>query len=98
MCFLVNIFVCVVFFLLLLRSVVFLGTNTTSNFKRVNNMNNQDFMTELSVKEMRETQGGFWQGVVGALLGGMLYDLVAHPNTTSQSFKKGMHDADRNWR
>lgn len=52
---------------------------------------------ELSHDEMQNIKGGFWQFVVGAIAGGMLYDLVFHTEDVIESCGKGRNDAKKMW-
>jgi len=40
-----------------------------------NNLENYG-VQEMSIQEVKSIDGGFWQFVVGAILGGILYDVV----------------------
>ena len=52
-------------------------------------------LEELSLSEKKEVNGGFWQFFWGAILGGIISDVVLHPGETLYSFNNGRAEANR---
>ena len=46
-------------------------------------------LTELSQSEQKKVSGGIWAFVAGAILGGMIYDLVFNGDECVADFEKG---------
>ncbi len=44
---------------------------------------------ELGAQEMRETDGGIWWFLLGAIAGGFVYDVVSDPKGAFEAFKEG---------
>jgi lactobin A/cerein 7B family class IIb bacteriocin len=54
-------------------------------------MNLQELgVQEMTVQEIKEIDGGILPWIAGALLGGLLYDLVSEPGDYLDGFKEGM--------
>lgn len=50
-------------------------------------------LTTLSSNELKKVNGGgFFMAVLGALAGGLLYDIVSNPRDSASAFSKGGHD------
>ena len=52
---------------------------------------------EMENVEVRETNGGIWQFILGAILGGIISDLVLHPGDVADSYSKGAAAANAKW-
>ena len=52
---------------------------------------------EMNVNEMEKVDGGIWEFVLGAILGGIISDLVLHPGAVADSYSKGAAAANAKW-
>jgi hypothetical protein len=51
-------------------------------------------VTEMNVAEMQKKNGGFWQFVGAAVLGGIIYDLLFHTGDCVDSYGNGATEAN----
>jgi len=51
----------------------------------------------MNVNEMEKVDGGIWEFVLGAILGGIISDLVLHPGAVADSYSKGAAAANAKW-
>ena len=58
---------------------------------------NNAYMAELTEQELVENNGGIWEFIAGAIIGGMIYDIVCHPRETLDSFNAGRDMANEMW-
>lgn len=52
----------------------------------------KEMLSVLSVNETQSTNGGFWGFVIGAIVGGFIYDCISEPGDCIDGFRDGMNE------